>query len=88
MNRLTKGKALVGALNVTAGTLEAGSASVSGNLSVDGQFRQLRTIANIADGGSMTASAANVVTSRIITATPTEARNVQLPTAAPSSTLS
>lgn len=82
MNRLTKGRALVGALNVTAGTLVAGEASVSGNLAVDGQLKQLRTIGNIADGGSMAASAANVVTNRIITATPTEARNVQLPTAA------
>lgn len=80
MNRFTKGKGLFGAL--TSGATTMSSASVSGNLDVTGQLKHVRTVANIADGGSMAASAANVVTSRLITATPTTARNVQLPTAA------
>lgn len=93
-NLITKGEAVAGKLtasqDVTAGDdLVAGDdltvgddATVSGDLSVTGQFKHIRSIANIADGGSMAATAANVVTSRIITATPTEARNIQLPTAA------
>lgn len=60
----------------------ADNLSVGGHLALTGQFKQIRNIANIEDGGSMAASAANVVTSRIITATPTEARDIQLPTAA------
>jgi len=93
-NLITKGQAVAGKLtatqDVTAGDdLIAGDdltvgddATVSGDLSVTGQFKHIRTIANIADGGSMAAAAADVVTSRIITATPTTNRNVQLPTAA------
>lgn len=93
-NLITKGEAVAGKLtasqDVTAGDdLVAGDdltvgddASVAGDLSVTGQLKHVRNIANIEDGASMTASAANVVTSRIITATPTEARNIQLPTAA------
>lgn len=75
-NRLTKGLGLFGGINTS------GDAVVKGKLSVSGQVRQIRTLANVADGGSMAATAAGVVTSRIVTATPTEARNLQLPTAA------
>lgn len=80
MNRLTKGRGLFGA--ITSGPTTASSLSVSGNVDVTGQLKQVRSLANIADGGSMVATAAQVVTSRIVTATPTEARNIQLPTAA------
>lgn len=67
-NRLTKGKALFGSI-VSNGTVKA-------NL-----LTQQRSANNIADGASMTFSAANALAG-IITATPTTARNIQAPTAA------
>lgn len=93
-NLITKGEAIAGKLTASQDVeakddLIAGDdltvaddASVAGDLSVTGQIKQIRTLANIADGGSMAATASQVVESRIITATPTEARNIQLPTAA------
>ena len=86
MNRFTKGRGLFGAIttngSASLGATSVSSLSASGNVDVTGQLKQIRSLANIADGGSMAATAAQVVTSRIITATPTEARNIQLPTAA------
>lgn len=93
-NLISKGEAVAGKLTasqdveakddlIAGDDLTVGDdATVSGDLSVTGQLKQVRSLANIADGGSMAATAANVVTSRIITATPTEARNIQLPAAA------
>ena len=78
-NRLTKGKGLFGAI-ASSGAASLGATSVS-SLAVTGQLKQIRSLANIADGGSMVATAAQVVTSRIVTATPTAARDIQLPTA-------
>lgn len=92
-NLISKGEAVAGKLTasqdveakddlIAGDDLTVGDdATVSGDLSVTGQLKQVRSIANIADGGSMAATAANVVTSRIITATPTEARDIQLPAA-------
>jgi hypothetical protein len=93
-NLITKGEGVAGKLTATQDVeakddLIAGDdltvgddATVSGDLSVTGQLKHVRSLANIADGGSMAATAANVVTSRIITATPTAARDIQLPAAA------
>ena len=47
----------------------------------NGNWQPQGAPANIADGGSMIATAANVLTG-IITATPTQARDIQLPTGA------
>jgi hypothetical protein len=63
-NRLTRGTALVGALDVTGPARLRGTASVK------------RTAATVADGASMVATAAHIVTNTIVTATPTTARNV------------
>jgi hypothetical protein len=78
-NRLTKGRGLFGAIT-SSGAASLGATSVS-SLAVTGQLKQIRSLANIADGASMVATAAQVVTSRIVTATPTAARDLQLPTA-------
>ena len=50
-------------------------------ISNNGNWQPQGAPANIADGASMIATAANVLTG-IVTATPTEARNIQLPTGA------
>jgi hypothetical protein len=63
-NRLTRGTALVGALDVTGPARLRGTASVK------------RTAATIADGASMVATAAHIVTNTLVTSTPTTARNV------------
>jgi hypothetical protein len=55
-----------------------GTAPLIGN---DGNWQSQPAPANIADGGSMVMTAAELLTS-IITATPTASRNIQLPTAA------
>jgi hypothetical protein len=68
-------------------TIQAGasgayySVGVAPAISNNGNWQPQGAPANIADGASMIATAANVLTG-IITATPTEARNIQLPTGA------
>jgi hypothetical protein len=57
------------------------SVGVSPDISNNGNWQPQGAPANIADGGSMVATAANVLTG-IITATPTSARDIQLPTGA------
>lgn len=68
-NRLTKGDAIVGQIMAT-------DAQFTGTLALS------TTVDNIADGASMVASAANIITSKIITSTPTTARNLTTDTAA------
>ena len=70
LNRLTRGTAIVGALDVTGPARLRGTASVK------------RTAATIADGASMTATAAHIVTNTLVTATPTTARAVTTATGA------
>jgi hypothetical protein len=73
--------------NATSVTIQAGasgayySTGVSPDISNNGNWQPQGAPANIADGGSMVATAANVLTG-IITATPTSARDIQLPTGA------
>ena len=73
--------------NATSVTIQAGasgayySVGVSPDISNNGNWQPQGAPANIADGGSMTATAANVLTG-IITATPTASRDIQLPTGA------
>ena len=57
------------------------SVGVAPDISNNGNWQPQGAPANIADGGSMAATAANVLTG-IITATPTSARDIQLPTGA------
>jgi len=54
---------------------------VAPTISNNGNWQPQGAPANIADGASMIATAANILTG-IVTATPTEARNIQLPTGA------
>jgi hypothetical protein len=54
---------------------------VSPVISDVGNWQEQGAPANITDGASMIATAANILTG-IVTATPTEARNIQLPTGA------
>jgi hypothetical protein len=73
--------------NATSVTIQAGasgayySIGVAPDISNNGNWQPQGAPANIADGGSMIATAANVLTG-IITATPTQARDIQLPTGA------
>jgi hypothetical protein len=73
--------------NATSVTIQAGasgayySVGVAPEISNNGNWQPQGAPANIADGGSMVATAANVLTG-IITATPTQARSIQLPTGA------
>ena len=57
------------------------SVGVAPEISNNGNWQPQGAPANITDGGSMIATAANVLTG-IITATPTQARNIQMPTGA------
>jgi len=57
------------------------SVGVAPDISNNGNWQPQGAPANIADGGSMAATAANVLTG-IITATPTASRDIQLPTGA------
>ena len=54
---------------------------VAPTISNNGNWQPQGAPANITDGASMIATAANILTG-IVTATPTEARNIQLPTGA------
>ena len=54
---------------------------VAPTISNNGNWQPQGAPANIADGASMIATAANILTG-IVTATPTEARSIQLPTGA------
>lgn len=82
MNRLTRGKALVGALSIDVQDLTVSDdVTVGGDIRVTGNASVTRSAATIADGGSMVASAANIMTNTIVSATPTEARNVTTGTA-------
>jgi hypothetical protein len=73
--------------NATSVTIAAGasgayySVGVAPDISNNGNWQPQGAPANIADGASMIATAANVLTG-IVTATPTEARSIQLPTGA------
>jgi hypothetical protein len=57
------------------------SVGIAPDINNNGNWQPQGAPANIADGASMIATAANVLTG-IITATPTEARSIQLPTGA------
>ena len=82
MNRLTRGKALVGALSIDVQDLTVSDdVTVGGDIRVTGNASVTRSAATIADGGSMVASAANIMTNTIVSATPTQARNVTTGTA-------
>jgi hypothetical protein len=83
--RITKGEAIAGVLisndEVQVGTdLEVGDDAY-----VTGAFGKGVAVTNVADGASMTFTAANLL-SGIITATPTAARNIQAPTGSSVST--
>ena len=73
--------------NATNVTIQAGasgayySVGVSPEINNNGNWQPQGAPANITDGGSMAATAANVLTG-IITATPTASRDIQLPTGA------
>jgi hypothetical protein len=71
--------------NATSVTIQAGasgayySVGVAPDISNNGNWQPQGAPANIADGGSMIATAADVLTG-IVTSTLTQARNLQLPT--------
>jgi hypothetical protein len=73
--------------NATSVTIQAGasgalySIGTAPQIGNGGNWQIQPAPANIADGGSMAATAANLLTS-IITATPTASRDIQLPTGA------
>jgi hypothetical protein len=73
--------------NATSVTIQAGasgayySTGVAPDISNNGNWQPQGAPADIADGGSMIATAANVLTG-IVTSTLTQARNLQLPTGA------
>lgn len=85
--RLTKGEAIAGKLISGSDIDSVGEVNVGTDLEVaddayvTGAFGKGVAVTNIADGASMTFTAANLLTG-IITATPTEARDLQAPTAA------
>ena len=68
-NRFTKGNGLFGALRAN-GPVRANTLTVK------------KAANTVADGGSMVITAAQAVTDGIVSATPTQARNIQAPTAA------
>ena len=69
-NRLTRGTALVGGLAVGGPSAHRGVTSMK------------RSAVTVADGASMTASASNIVTSTIVSATPTTGRALTTATGA------
>ncbi len=82
MNRLSKGKVLVGALNVDGDITINDDLVVSGDSRTTGVAAVKRSVATIADGASMVATAAHIMTNTIVSATPTTGRNVTTGTAA------
>jgi hypothetical protein len=84
--RLTKGEAVAGKLISNSDIDSTGEVNVGTDLEVaddayvTGAFGKGVAVTNIADGASMAFTAANLL-SGIVTATPTEARNIQAPTA-------
>jgi hypothetical protein len=71
-----------GATDKGAPIFTAGTVTADSGITTAGPIAQIRSVSNITDGASMAMSADNVVNSRIVTATLTTARDVQLPTAA------
>lgn len=79
--RLTKGEAIAGEL-ISGGEVAVGTdLEVADDAYVTGAFGKGVTVTTEADGASMAISAAELL-GGIIVATPTEARNIQAPTAA------
>lgn len=70
----------IGNQTVGGGLSTIGTLSVGGNSLFSGNLAQIRGVIALLDATSV--SAADLVTSRIVTATPTATRNIQLPTAA------
>ena len=68
-NRFTKGNGLFGSMRAN-GPVRANTVTVK------------RAANTVTDGGSMAITAAQLVTDGIVSATPTQARNIQAPTAA------
>ena len=68
-NRFTKGNGLFGSMRAN-GPVRANTLTVQ------------RAANTVTDGGSMAITAAQLVTDGIVSATPTQARNIQAPTAA------
>lgn len=68
-NRFTKGNGLFGSMRAN-GPVRANTLTVK------------RAANTVTDGGSMAITAAQLVTDGIVSATPTQARNIQAPTAA------
>jgi hypothetical protein len=94
MNRLTRGRALVGALSIDAQDITisddlavggdsavTGNSVVSGDSRIVGTFSVTRSAGTIADGASMVASASDIINNTVASATPTAARNVTTVTA-------
>ena len=79
--RLTKGEAVAGKLISNDEVVVGTDLEVADDAYVTGAFGKGVAVTNITDGASMTFTAANLL-SGIVTATPTEARNLQAPTAA------
>lgn len=78
--RLTKGEAIAGEL-ISSGEVAVGTdLEVADDAYVTGAFGKGVTVTTEADGASMAISAAELL-GGIIVATPTEARNIQAPTA-------
>lgn len=85
--RLTKGEAIAGKLISGSDIDSVGEVNVGTDLEVaddayvTGAFGKGVSVANITDGSSMAFTAANLL-GGIVTATPTQARDLQAPTAA------
>lgn len=85
--RITKGEAVAGKLISGSDIDSTGEVNVGTDLEVaddayvTGAFGKGVSVANITDGAEMAFTAANLL-GGIVTATPTEARNLQAPTAA------
>lgn len=80
MLRFTRGKGLFGAVDVS-GAITSVSGAFSGALRGRKNVSAKRAASTIADGASMVATAAHIMTDTIVSATPTAARNVTTDTA-------